>query len=85
MDREQALWRAGRWLLAGWSILTRPLGWLVSHLLLALVFYLVITPLGLVRRLLHRDPLALRFEPGLSSYWTERRGDDSLDSTFRQF
>src|SRR5262245_38368398 len=32
----------------GWMCAAFPIGWLVSHLLLAAVFYLLITPLGLL-------------------------------------
>ena len=35
----------------------RALGYINSHLLLALVFYLLFTPVGLVMRLVRRDPL----------------------------
>jgi hypothetical protein len=40
--------------------LTRPIGHVMSLVLLAIVFYGVVTPLGLVFRLIGRDPLGLR-------------------------
>ncbi len=43
-----------------WMIAARVLGFVNSHLLLALVFYLLFTPLGLMMRLLGRDPLGDR-------------------------
>ena len=42
---------------AAWMLLARTLGFINSHLLLAVVFYLVFTPMGLVMRLVGRDPL----------------------------
>src|SRR4051794_36680852 len=39
------------------TVVTFPVGWLVSHALLALLFFGIITPLALVFRLLGRDPL----------------------------
>lgn len=44
-------------LYAAWMMLARVLGFVNSHLLLGLVFFLMFTPLGLVMRLVRRDPL----------------------------
>jgi len=62
-----------------------PIGWVVSHLLLAVVLYLVFTPIGLLLRLLRRDPLERRFDPAAESYWTPHRSADRIDRYFRQF
>jgi len=42
---------------AAWMLAVRVLGFVNTHLLLGLVFYLVFTPMGLVMRLVRRDPL----------------------------
>jgi hypothetical protein len=52
-----------------WMGLAAPIGWTVSHLLLLTVFYLVVTPVGLVMRLLGYDPLERRIDPAAKSYW----------------
>ena len=44
-----------------------------NFLVLALLFYLVITPTGLVVRLFGGDLLKLRFDRGARSYWIERQ------------
>ena len=62
-----------------------PVGWVVSHVMLALVLYLVLTPIGWVLRLLGRDPLARGFDPHASSYWTPHRPAARIDRYFRQF
>ena len=49
--------------LAGWMSVV------ATTVILTLAFFLIVTPLGLVRRLLRRDPLRLRFDRGLDSYW----------------
>jgi len=36
------------------------------------IFFLAITPFGVVMRLLGKDPLRRRFEPGTASYWIVR-------------
>lgn len=44
------------------------LGWVNTRLLLGLVFYGLVTPMGLVMRLWGRDPMGRRFERGAQSY-----------------
>ncbi len=59
---------------------------LVSPVALAIMFYGVVTPTGLVMRLFGKDPLRLRPEPGAASYWVERRppgpAPDSIRNQF---
>ena len=45
---------------------------IVSPIALAILFYSIVTPIGLVMRLLGKDPLHLSFDPGATSYWIER-------------
>jgi hypothetical protein len=77
--------QAMRPLFVGWMLAVWPIGFLVSHCILAVVFYLVVTPIGLVLRLAGRDPLTRRFEPGAGSYWTEHNPDATVDRYFRQY
>lgn len=48
------------------------LGNIPSRLLLAVLFYAVVTPIGLVMRATGRDSLRLRRQPGAPSYWVAR-------------
>ena len=77
--------RAIRWVYVGMIYLAFPIGWVVSHVILALVLYLVLTPIGLLLRLAGRDPLARGFDRSASSYWTPHRRADSMERYFRQF
>jgi Saxitoxin biosynthesis operon protein SxtJ len=45
----------------------------INPLVMGLLFYLVITPFGVFARLRGKDFLHLRFEPGATTYWIERR------------
>ena len=62
------------------------LGFAVSQfagrVVLALFFFIVLTPLGLVLRLLGKDTLRLRRPVNVDSYWSEVRGRSSLDQLF---
>lgn len=64
--------------------LTAPMGFVISHLLLGAVYYLVLTPTGLIMRLLGHDPLARRFEPQKKTYWHHRSESKPAPSYFRQ-
>ena len=48
------------------------------------IFYLVVTPFGLVMRLLGKGPAAMRrADPNAASYWIERSGgSSSMDNQF---
>ncbi len=69
----------------GWLYAAFPIGWVVTHLLLAIVFYLVFTPIGLIMRLCGRDPMQRRFNAEAASYWTARKPIGDSERYFRQF
>jgi len=68
----------------GLSYATYPIGVAVSHIVLALVYYLALTPIGLTMRLLRRDPLERKFDPTARSYWIPRNTTKPVESYFRQ-
>lgn len=55
-----------------WMALALVLGFIVSHVILTLFFFLVITPVGLVARMAGKDFLRLKLDPHASSYWIPR-------------
>ena len=63
---------------------TYPIGFVVSHVVLAALYYLVLTPIGIVMKLFGHDPLARRFESKSTSYWQRRETSKTSDSYFRQ-
>jgi hypothetical protein len=69
----------------GWLMLAFPIGWTISNLVLALMYYGMITPLGLVFRLLRRDALALRPPRDASSYWQPKPMPVDVRRYFRQY
>jgi len=52
----------------GWMRLGEVLAWVNTRILLTLIFFLVVTPIGLLMRLFGRSPIATRKE---DSYWTD--------------
>ena len=55
-----------------WMKLGLVLYTIVSPVVLALVFFLCITPIGFIMRLCGKDPLRLRFDPAAETYWIRR-------------
>ncbi|MEK6258627.1 MAG: SxtJ family membrane protein [Planctomycetota bacterium] len=68
-----------------WMLAMFPIGWSLSHLLLASVYWLLITPLGLLLRCLRIDPLERRFDSQVRSYWVCRRPAPPSARYFRPF
>ena len=56
-----------------WSRVGELLQAVVSPIVMAALFYGVLTPIGLLLRLTGHDPLRRRMEPGVRSYWIVRR------------
>ena len=69
----------------GWMWAAFPIGWLVSHALLAAIFYLVMTPIGLLRKIIGHDPLNRRFDREAETYWVPRPPESDPSRYFRQF
>ncbi len=69
----------------GWMAAAEPIGWTISHALLAVVFFFVLTPLGLAMRLFSGDPMRRAYDPDAKTYWLPRRSAPDRRSYFRQF
>jgi len=67
------------------SVAFVPIGFVLSHILLAAVYYLVLTPIALVFRLIGRDVIGKKLDPNAKSYWHERSGDRSPASYFKLY
>jgi hypothetical protein len=59
-----------------WMRLGFVLGWVNTRLLLLIIFYLVVTPIGLLMRLLGNDPLLRRLDKKTSSYWVKKENKE---------
>ena len=70
----------------GWTKLGLLMHRVVNPLIMGMLFYVAITPMGLLLRLLGKDLLRLKLDPKASSYWIERNPPGpSADSMRRQF
>jgi hypothetical protein len=74
-----------RWLFVGATVLTFPIGWVGSQILLAVMFYGLITPLAWWFRLQGRDWLARKPAPNRASFWTPKHTPADMRAYFRQY
>ena len=68
-----------------WMVAAFPIGWTISHLILGAIYYLLITPLGLLMRAFGRDSMGKRFDPQASTYWTPHQPTTDPKRYFRQY
>lgn len=66
-------------LFSAWMILSLLLGWIMSRLLLTIVFFIVITPISFLMKLLGKDPLNRRFDKNAPTYWSTKLHDPQKD------
>ena len=66
-----------------WMTFAAILGWVMTRLILSLVFYLIITPIGLLTRLLGEDFLALK-KVKSDSYWNYRDSSEELNQNYEK-
>jgi len=68
-----------------WNQIGALLQAVMSPLVMGVLFYGVITPMGLLLRLFGHDPLQRRIDPKLPSYWIGRRPSETPTRMKDQF
>lgn len=76
--------RALRGVYLGMTIAAWPIGWVVSHVALGIIFYGIFTPMALWFRLIGRDVLGLKLDRQIGTYWMPRGQREDVRSYFRQ-
>lgn len=72
-------------LFIGMSYIGVPIGVVVLFTLLAILYYLVITPISLIFKLIGRDAMHRKLEPAATTYWIKRTPTQDVKRYFRQF
>jgi cytochrome bd-type quinol oxidase subunit 2 len=68
-----------------WMAAAFPVGWVMSHLMLGIVYYGVVTPIGFALRWRGRDALQIKSCPEAETYWSVRPPAPEPTRYFRQF
>ncbi len=66
-----------------WMTFAAVLGWIMTRLILSIVFYFILTPIGLLTRMLGEDFLALKKLPS-DSYWNQRDSSEELNQNYEK-
>jgi hypothetical protein len=69
----------------GWMYAAYPIGWVVSHVLLGIIYFGMLTPIGRLMAAFGYDPMERRFDRTVASYWIERERNTEAARYFRQF
>lgn len=65
----------------GWFFLGQLLGSIVSPIILGIIFFIIITPTGVIGRILGRDELRLK-RKNVTSYWIDRKANERTSDSF---
>ncbi len=68
-----------------WMGLALVLGFVMTRVLLTLVFFLAVTPIGLLLRLFGKDPLHRRPDPSAPTYWIEKTYRDDTPKRLEKY
>ncbi|GKS58891.1 hypothetical protein YTPLAS18_24180 [Nitrospira sp.] len=56
----------------GWMMVGHALGWFNTRVLLGLLYYGLVVPMGLAMKMMGKDPMRRSLVPGMQSYRVER-------------
>jgi len=66
-----------------WMTFATILGWIMTRVILTILFYLIVTPIGLIGRIFGAKFLDLSWNDDVTSYWNKREG--SVSDIEKQF
>ena len=70
----------------GWMVLAVVLGFIMTKVIMAMIFYLIVTPLGLIASLTGKEFLDMKIDRNAKSYWIPREKTQRKKSDYeRQF
>jgi len=78
--------RTLKFLHRAWMTLALLMGWIMTNVIVTIVFFLIVTPIGLLQRFFGKKTLELSFRSGTDSYWEMRERQQPDPSEYeRQF
>ena len=67
-----------------WMVFATILGWLMTRVILTLLFYVILSPIGLIARLLGKQFLDLKLNHLQQSYWSMRTVEPSNTQNYEK-
>jgi hypothetical protein len=77
--------KANRWIYVGLAVITYPIGFVLSYVIMGLLFFGIIAPTSLALRIVGHDPMCRRYDPDAPSYWSACRTARAKSDYFKQF
>ena len=68
-----------------WMSFATILGWFMTHVILSLLYYTIITPIGVISRLFGKQFLELKWDQSKESYWNKRLVEGNNNDYKKQF
>ena len=68
-----------------WMIFATILGWIMTRVILSIMFYVIFTPIGLILRLFGKQFIELKWDKSKDSYLNYRLSKPELGSYEKQF
>lgn len=69
-----------------WMILAVLMGWVMTRVILSILFFLVLTPIGIIAKISGKKFLSLNRNKNVNSYWEKRKETKFLPENYeRQF
>jgi cytochrome c oxidase subunit IV len=66
-----------------WTRLALVLSKIMNPVIMGILFFLVVAPIGLLMQVFKKRPLALGFDPAAKSYWIERHPPGPLPGSMK--
>jgi hypothetical protein len=67
-----------------WMKVAHAIGWFNTRVLLAVIYYVVFTPISCLSRLFGQDLLDSKWEPQASTYWIEREAKQRVQKDYEK-
>ena len=67
-----------------WMIFAVILGWFMTRVIISLLYYIIITPIGLFLRIIGKDLLDLKEQKNKKSYWNIRNSEDEQNQNYEK-
>jgi multisubunit Na+/H+ antiporter MnhG subunit len=67
-----------------WMTMAFALGFVMSHVILTLFFFLIVTPISLFARLVGKDFLNRKLDPTATTYWIPRAAKPNAPESYER-
>ena len=67
-----------------WMIFATILGWIMTRVILSLLFYIIFTPIGLIPRFFGKQFLELQWDKSKVSYWNRRTNEHLQNENYEK-